>query len=217
MGVRVVPEIEMPGCGIHLSVLTSGFRPGLIAFVSLSRHMSAYGLGLPELNLTIDTGNHHGVAAYGVANLASSHLIPTLSTILREAASMFDDELFFLGGDETDCPYNECDYGYYKNQTERCPHMATERTNWTCPPSGWMLNPEVSAWAKSQVNSPCVVFRCGVDPLIVRPSRCQGIQLGTWQTTPNYSRTLRIKSSRFWWLQESGQRGGMIGVWKALQ
>eukprot|EP00035_Acanthoeca_spectabilis_P010722 m.189571 g.189571 ORF g.189571 m.189571 type:complete len:649 (+) comp15111_c0_seq4:125-2071(+) len=126
MGVRVVPEIEMPG------------------------HMSAYGLGLPELNLTIDTGNHHGVAAYGVANLASSHLIPTLSTILREAASMFDDELFFLGGDETDCPYNECDYVYYKNQTERCPHMATERTNWTCPPSGWMLNPEVSAWAKSQ-------------------------------------------------------------------
>jgi hypothetical protein len=114
--------------------------------------MSAYGLGLPDLNLTINTGDHHGVAAYGVANLASPHLIPTLSAILKEAASMFDDELFFLGGDETDCPYNECDYGYFPNQTYRCPHMATARTNWTCPPSGWMLDDGVSAWAKAQVH-----------------------------------------------------------------
>ena len=60
---------------------------------------------------------------------------------------MFDDELFFLGGDETDCPYNECDYAAYPNQTERCPHMASKRTNWTCPVSGWMQNPGVRAWA----------------------------------------------------------------------
>ena len=115
-GVRVMPEIEMPG------------------------HMSAYRLGLPELNLTIDTGPRHNVGAFGIANVASPHLIPTLTKIVSEVASIFDDELFFLGGDETACTYNECDYTDYPNQTERCPHMATAANNFTCPPSGWMEN-----------------------------------------------------------------------------
>ena len=125
----------------------------------LHRHMSSYGFGLPDLDLTVDTGNHHGVEDYGIANFASPHLIPTLSAILREAASMFTDELFFLGGDETACPYNECDYTYYGNQTERCPHMAP-RNKGVCPPSGWMLDPKVAAWAKAQVRYSCILVMC---------------------------------------------------------
>jgi hexosaminidase len=80
-GVRVMPEVEMPG------------------------HMSAYNLGLPQLNLTIDTGPRHNVDDFGIANLASPHLIPTMSAIVAEVAGMFDDELYFFGGDETACPY----------------------------------------------------------------------------------------------------------------
>ena len=82
-GVRVMPEIEMPG------------------------HMSAYQLALPGLNLTIDTGSRHGQAAYDIANFASPNLLPTMAKVVEEAAGMFEDELFFFGGDETACPYNQ--------------------------------------------------------------------------------------------------------------
>jgi hypothetical protein len=54
MGVRIVPELEQPG------------------------HFSAYGLGLPDLDLTVDAGKKHNVAAYGIANFASPHLVPTM-------------------------------------------------------------------------------------------------------------------------------------------
>ena len=33
-----------------------------------------------------------------------------MKAIVEEVAAMFPDELFFFGGDETACPYNECDY-----------------------------------------------------------------------------------------------------------
>ena len=85
VGVRVMPEVEMPG------------------------HMSAYGLGLPGLDLVVDAGPQHNVAAFGIANFASPNLLPTMTKIVQEVAAMFEDELFFLGGDETACSYNECD------------------------------------------------------------------------------------------------------------
>ena len=45
---------------------------------------------------------------YGIANFASDHLMPTVQKVVDEASGMFSDELFFFGGDETACPYNEC-------------------------------------------------------------------------------------------------------------
>jgi hypothetical protein len=58
MAVRIVPELEQPG------------------------HFSAYGLGLPDLDLTVDAGKKHNVAAYGIANFASPHLVPTMKVRL---------------------------------------------------------------------------------------------------------------------------------------
>ena len=120
-GVRVVPEVDMPG------------------------HMSAFNLSLP--GIATDTGARHHEADYGIANFASPLLLPTVGALVAEVAGMFEDELFFVGGDETACSYNECDYRGYANQTERCPHMATAATNWTCPVSGWMADAGVAAWA----------------------------------------------------------------------
>jgi hypothetical protein len=88
---------------------------------------------------------------------------------------MFEDELFFVGGDETACPYNECDYTSYPNQTERCPHMASERTNYTCPASGWLLDPTVAAWATDRNLSDHAAifsyFASQVEPLLTRRGR----------------------------------------------
>jgi hypothetical protein len=81
---KVVPEIDMPG------------------------HMTAWGRALPEYNLTINTGSRHGELDYGIANFASKHLFPTVQKVVDETSDMFSDELFFFGGDETACPYNEC-------------------------------------------------------------------------------------------------------------
>ena len=36
---------------------------------------------------------------------AAFDLIPTMSAIVAEVTGMFDDELYFFGGDETACPY----------------------------------------------------------------------------------------------------------------
>jgi N-acetyl-beta-hexosaminidase len=105
---QVMPEVDMPG------------------------HLTAWGRALPHQNLTIDTGTRHGELDYGIANFASPHLLPTVLKVVKEMAELFVDELFFFGGDETACAYNECDYRDYDNQTERCPHMATERNNFTC-------------------------------------------------------------------------------------
>ena len=58
---------------------------------------------LPELGITIDAGSLHNVAAFQIANFASPHLFPTVTAIVEEVAGMFDDELVFLGGDETAC------------------------------------------------------------------------------------------------------------------
>lgn len=72
-----------------------------------ARTAAAWGRALPQYNLTIDTGSRHGELDYGIANFASEHLMPTVQKVVDEASSMFSDELFFFGGDETACPYNE--------------------------------------------------------------------------------------------------------------
>ena len=133
MGVRIMPEVDCPG------------------------HMTAWGLAMPELNLTINTGARHGQLDYGIANFASPHLIPMVTKVVKEVSSMFPDVLFFFGGDETACPYNECDYKEYPNQTARCPHMhcpeesgchSRAGANYSgCPPSGWMEDPGTVRWA----------------------------------------------------------------------
>lgn len=67
-------------------------------------------LKLHSAKNSFNAGKRHGVDAYGIANFASPHLVPTMKAIVKEVAAMFPDELFFFGGDETACPYNECDY-----------------------------------------------------------------------------------------------------------
>lgn len=79
-------------------------------------HMTAWGRALPEYNLTINTGSRHGELDYGIANFASKHLFPTVKKVVDETSDMFSDELFFFGGDETACPYNECVQRIYDSQ-----------------------------------------------------------------------------------------------------
>ena len=72
MGVRVVPEVDMPG------------------------HMESWGLAFPDM--VISVGRRHSELAYGIANPASPQLLDVVTRVVNETAGMFDDELFFFGG-----------------------------------------------------------------------------------------------------------------------
>ena len=84
--------------------------------------------------------------------------------------------LLWWAGDETACPYNECDYASYPNQTERCPHMSAKTGK--CPPSGWMQDPGVAAWASARNLSDHAKmfthFAEEVEPLVVKKGKTPG-------------------------------------------
>ena len=94
--------------------------------------------------------------------MQSEHTLPTMKKIVAEAASMFEDDLFFFGGDETACAYNECDYDNDKvpsnrNQSARCPNMYArcvadkkcDPSSFKCPVSGWMQDAPTAKWARA--------------------------------------------------------------------
>jgi N-acetyl-beta-hexosaminidase len=113
--------------------------------------MGSWARSHPEL--TIATGPRHHVANYRIANPASStKLLELVGKVVREAIGLFPDETFFLGGDETACPYNECDYFSAANQSARCPRAyantpPAKRAGFRCPLSGWMDNDGVRKWS----------------------------------------------------------------------
>ena len=75
MGVRVVPEVDVPG------------------------HMESWGLAFPDI--VISVGHRHSELEYGIANLASPQLLDVVTRVVNETASMFEDDVFFFGGGAT--------------------------------------------------------------------------------------------------------------------
>ena len=82
-GVRVVPELDMPG------------------------HMTSWGRANPAW--VIDCGPKHHQLHYRIANVANPDVYRVIESVIDELAPLFPDPWWFFGGDETCCTWNTCD------------------------------------------------------------------------------------------------------------